>query len=264
MKIYQHLAKAIENGLNDVVILANPQNPCLVFSVKDMYDKIEQSDKKSKIAGVVSYKSKDILPIAGLDIYIAPASVSLVCAKEWADTVVEVIEMMSQAAKGKTQTIGEYAAIPTYSTPTRSEIGLVGQLAEAMSISFDCSWVLIKNGILANQVKVSIDNKALTLTSFEFSKTRSCPSDNQENSEIVKSEAQTQSLGFNFSAILTSDFADLIDEIMTQNRLKQTHTLSVEGLTDTYYTYNALMTSGNITGQMGGAVASTMAFTIAG
>lgn len=259
MKIFQFIAMNLQKGLN---ALATANKAPIAFSVKDMYDYIEPSTSPTKICGIVTYSSEDILPISGLDILTAPATVTFTCVKEMAYEVSSFIEAYVQQQKGVAVKIGEYTGIPTFSTPTRSDIIMVGQLGEAIEVSFMCSYVLIKNGILANQVNVSIDGKALGITSFEIGKTRSCPASNQQNNETVRSSAQTQTIGFTFTAVLTESFDFLTQEILAMEFLSKTHTLVIGGLGEDK-SYSVLMQSGTVQGQMGGALMVNMEFIIA-
>lgn len=260
MKIFQYIAMHLQKGLNE---LSKTHGNYIEFSVRDMYDYIEPSSKTmTRISGIVSYSSEDILPIQGLDVLNANATVTFTCCKEMAYEVSDYIELYSQEQKGKTVKLNGYSAIPTFSTPTRSEIYMAGEIGEAIDVSFACSYVLVKNAILANQVTFNIDGKSVGCTSFEIGKTRTCPSDNQENNETVRAEAQTQTLAFTINAVLTDEFNFLMDEIKSLGLLAKTHTLSIDGMGESV-AYKVILSSGTIQGQAGGALVVNLLFVLA-
>ena len=267
MKIYELIANRIQKQLN----AKRGEDSPVIFSLKAMYDETQflfpNPDGLEVVSGELSFASDDIVPLSGLNILTVGGNVSFVVTKENACEVSDVIGAFIAADNGNVTTIGEYVVIPTYTTPNRSSIFLSGQKSESIAVSFYLTYALVKNGYAANDVKITLDSnedgtpKPIVVTEFSVAKTKTIPTDNVWNDEMLKGNPQTQTIAFEFAVILTTDFEDVIDEIMSETDLAATHTLGIT-IGESTYSYSVALASGMITGVVGGVLNARLSFTI--
>lgn len=260
MKIYDEIAQYIQGGLN-----TKAADSPLTFHLRTDHNYIEPVKRDAlTIQGILSFTPQDIMPIQGLDLMTVSCSVDFVCPKELVDEAMALCLAFVQEGRGEVFPLGEYAALATYTTPERGGVDMVGEIGEAQSITFFPTIQLIKNGYMANNASIAIDGQAVYATSWEIGKTRTVPTDNQANSETLKGNAQTQAIAISLSFIATktNTMNALMSEIMSLEMLNETHNITFTGLTNSAQTFKTVLTTGAISGQAGGLVYITAAFTI--
>lgn len=259
MKIYDEIAQYIQDGLNE-----KASGSPLTFHLRTDHNYIEPVKRDAlTIQGILSFTPQDIMPIQGLDLMTVSCSVDFVCPKELVDEAMALCLAFVQEDRGEVITLGEYVALATYTTPERGGVDMVGEIGEAQSITFFPTVQLIKDGYMANNVGISIDDQLVDATSWEIGKTRTVPTDNQANSQALRGNAQTQAIAISLSFIATRTrtMNNLIDEIMSSEQLNVTHEIFITGLF-AGRRYKVVMTTGAISGQAGGLVYITAAFTL--
>lgn len=263
MKIYNNIAKYIENRLNDLT----GESP-VRFNLQVAYNYIMPEEKPKDpltVAGTLSFSTSDVMPVQGLDLFVPSAAVTFNCKKSLVNEVLAIVGDFIDEDRGEVLTLGDYVVIPSYTMPERSDLSLIGEIGEGEAVSFYLTYTMIKNGYTANNIKLTIDGAAVYATSFQLAKTRTVPSDNQANSEILQGNAQAQSIVLSAEFIATSDTAitGLIGEIMSEEQLSATHNVSVQmGGSATATTYKTVLSTGSISAQAGGLVYLSTVFAI--
>lgn len=254
--LYGQIARYIQDGLNST-------SEVYEFSLRTIYDE-QAPENPNVISGTLAYTPSDIIPIANISVMTLNGSVDFVCKKDVAAEIVAVIQSWLETQKGVVSTIGNYSCMPSYETPTRSNIGLVGQLGESVTVSFFGSWVMVEGGILENSCPVLLDDIQLPVLTSSLAKVKNVLSDNKANVPVLQGQAVTQSLAFEYTAYLTSAFSGLISEIMAvdTDSLQQTHTLSVT-IGENVQEYTVVLSSGQITGAAGGVKMCQISFVLA-
>lgn len=253
--LYEQIAQNIQDGLNAT-------SEVFEFSVKTMYNE-QRPDNPNIYVGTLSYTPADIIPLAGVTVLELNGSVSFVVKKEQAAEINAVLQSWLGAQQGVVSMIGGYSCIGEYETTSRGNIDLTGQMGETISLSFFAKWTLVQGALLVNESVTTLDGKILTVISKKLAKAKNAPADNQANNPVLQAEATTQSLAFEYTAYLTSDFTDILQEIMDidETALKQTHTLT-EQIGTINKTYTVLLENGYIAGQVGGVFICQMYFII--
>ena len=165
--------------------------------------------------------------------------------------------------KGKVQDIGEYYSLPTFSTPSQSDIVMAGQKGESIKVTVYIEYLVLKNILVSNDMTVAIDGVALVYDRFGITKAKSCDEDNLENNETLQSVALTQGLAFTFNCFVPITLlTSLVDEILSLGKLKTGHTLTLTIKSFTYE-YKVTMSNSEITGVKGGAMYASLTFSIA-
>ncbi len=255
-KIYELLAKKLENDINTYSDFTK-------FTVKVSYNYQEPSKELSTINGVMNFANSDVAPIEDLDAYTFPAVVSFVCLKEHANEVMAILTEYIKDEKGKVQDIGEYYSLPTFSTPSQSDVIMAGQKGESIKVTVHIEYLVLKNILVSNDMTVEIDGVALVYDRFGITKAKSCDEDNLENNETLQSVALTQGLAFTFNCFVPITLlTSLVDEILSLGKLKTEHTLTLTIKSFTYE-YKVTMSNSEITGVKGGAMYASLTFSIA-
>lgn len=254
--LYEQIAQNIQDGLNAT-------SEVFEFSVKTMYNE-QRPDNPNIYVGTLSYTPADIVPIAGVNVLVLNGSVSFIVKKERAAEINAVLQSWLGSQQGVVSAIGQYSCIPAYETTSRGNIDLTGQMGETISISFFATWTLVQNAVLTNETTTILDGETLPVLTKSIAKQKNAPSDNQANNPILQAEATTQALAFEYTAYLTNDYADLIDEILSvdDTSLEKRHTLT-ETIGNTTKTYIVIMTVGTIAGNAGGVMTVQLSFVVA-
>lgn len=255
--IYELIAQSIQNGLNEVSNYAQ-------FSLKTSYNvQMPQLSKQpTTIFGVVKFTNNNVAPLTNLESYTLPAAISVFCAKELANEITATINQYIALNKGIIQTVGEYSAIPTYTTPSCSDIELMGKLGEAIRITFYAEYQVFSGLIFTNQVTYTLDGSPIVFDQFGTGKTKATNNDNLENTTTLTSVPITQSIAFSFNCFITTGISFILDEIFSIGELSTTHTL-VANVNGTQNTYTVTLVNGEIKGVMGGALVGSLNFAIA-
>lgn len=264
MKIYDEIASYIEAGLNALAADSPVQ-----FDLRVDYNYIEPTASPkaaTTVSGLLSFTAQDLEPVQGADFLIASASVDFVCSKELASEAIAICEAFTRQNRGEAFELGDYVAVATYSFPPDvGDVQLVGEIGEGVSITFFLTYNLIKNGYVANNLVLTIDGTAVYSTSFEIAKTRTVPTDNQANSEVLQGNAQAQAIVLTTSFVATTapPIQSLMTEIMSVSELNATHEVGVQfsaalGAT----TYKTVLSTGSISAVAGGLVYINAIFTI--
>ena len=253
--LYEQIAQNIQDGLNAT-------SEVFEFSVKTMYNE-QRPDNPNIFVGTLSYTPADIIPLTGVTVLELNGSVSFVVKKEQAAEINAVLQSWLGSQQGVVSTVGGYSCIGEYETTSRGNIDLTGQMGETISLSFFAKWTLVQGALLVNESVTTLDGEVLPVTSKKLAKAKNAPADNQANSPVLQAQAVTQSLAFEYTAYLTSDFINILEEIMDidETALKQTHTLT-EQIGPITKTYTAMLQNGYILGQVGGVFICQMFFTI--
>lgn len=254
--LYEQIAQNIQDGLNAT-------SEVFEFSVKTMYNE-QRPDNPNIYVGTLSYTPADIIPLAGIKVLELNGSVSFVVKKEQAEEINAVLQSWLGSQQGVISAVGAYSCIPAYETTSRGDISLTGQMGETISLSFFATWRLVQNAVLTNACTTFLDGAQLPVTQRSLAKIKSFTSDNQANNPILEAQPTAQSVAFEYTAYLTTDFADLISEIRNigVTSLKQTHTL-VETINGEEISYNVMLTNGSILGVIGGVMTCQLSFTVA-
>lgn len=254
--LYEQIAQNIQDGLNAA-------SEVFEFSVKTMYNE-QRSDNPNIYVGTLSYTPADIIPLAGVNVLVLNGSVSFIVKKEQAAEINAVLQSWLGSQQGVVSTVGEYSCIPAYETTSRSNIDLTGQMGETISLSFFATWTLVQSAVLTNETTTILDGAQLPVLTKSMSKQKNTPSDNQAGCAILLGEPTTQGLAFEYTAYLTSDFSDLIAEIMDTDitSLARRHTLT-EAIGGKTQTYTVSLESGTIAGNAGGVMTCQLSFVVA-
>ena len=255
-QIYELLSRELESDLNAI-------SEIVKFSVKPSYNYQEPSKSLSVINGVMNFATNNVAPVKDLEAYTLPAIVSFYCVKEYANEIMAILTKYIADNKGIVQEIGDYFVIPTYSTPSQGEVQMVGQLGESIKITMYVEYAVYQDLIFTNDLKIKIDNNPILFNDFGLSKQKSCDSDSVENQQTLESIPLCQTLVFNINAFITSNISFLLDEVLSLEKLTQTHTLTLELKGNQHYSYEVVMNNSEVKGVVGGAILCAFAFSVA-
>lgn len=254
-EIYELIAQSVESGLNQISTIVK-------FDLKTSYN-VQMPQIKGQpntIYGVMNFTNNNVAPIENLEVYTLPASISFFCAKEWGNEVQAIINAYIAANKGLLQTIGEYTAVPTFSTPSASAV-MLGQEGEALRITFYAEYPVFSGLLYTNQITYTLDGAAVVFDQFGTGKSKATNSDNIENTTALSNVPITQSIAFSFNCFITTSLDFILQEIYSTGDLTTTHTL-VANVNGTEYTYTVVLVNGEIKGVMGGALVASLNFAI--
>lgn len=254
-QIYQLLSRKLESDLNSI-------SEILKFSIKASYNYQEPSKSLSVINGVMNFATNNVAPVKDLEAYTLPAIVSFYCVKEYANEVMAILTKYIADNKGIVQEVGDYFAIPTYSTPSQGEVQMVGQLGESIKITMYIEYAVYQGLIFTNDIEIAIDGNSILFNQFGISKQKACDSDSVENNQTLESIPLTQSLTFSANAFLTPQTSFLLEESLSLKDLTTTHTLTFT-LQEKEYSYTVVLSDSQIAGVVGGAVYGSFTFSVA-
>ena len=228
--LYEQIAQNIQDGLNAT-------SEVFEFSVKTMYNE-QRPDNPNIFVGTLSYTPADIIPLAGVTVLELNGSVSFVVKKEQAAEINAVLQSWLGAQQG-----------------------VVG---ETISLSFFATWQLVQSAVLTNETTTQLDGKTLPVLSKSIAKQKNVQSDNKAGFAYLQGEPVTQGLAFEYTAYLTNDFSDIVEEILATdyNALTARHTLT-ETIGNTTQTYTVSLQSGTILGSVGGIMTVQLYFVVA-
>lgn len=256
-QIYEGLACNLEDGLNAI-------SEMVKFDVKTSYNHQEPSRDFSVIKGVMNFSNNDVAPIENLDAYTLPAIVSFYCVKEYANEVMAILTKFIDDVRGLVQQVGDYFALPTYTTPSQGDVQMIGQLGESTKITMFIEYTVYKNLLTANDITVAIDGEPLFFNEIGMSKQKACDSDSLNNNQTARSIPLTQSLTFSFSAFITSNMKLLVEDILSLKKLDMEHTLTLTiNNTNTKESYQVILLNADVNGVKGGAMYGSLVFGIA-
>ncbi|MDE6605117.1 MAG: hypothetical protein K2K85_03735 [Clostridia bacterium] len=254
-QIYELLSRELESDLNAI-------SEIVKFSVKPSFNYQEPSKSSSVINGVMNFATNNVAPIENLEAYTLPSIVSFVCVKEYSNEIMAILTKYIADNKGKALTLGDYFAIPTYSTPSQSELQMVGQLGESIKITMYIEYAVYKEILFTNDIKATIDGNVFFINEFGISKQKACDSDSVENNQTLQSIVTSQSLTFTFNAFISSNAMDIFDEILSLEQLAKEHTLILSLKDNTTYKYKVVLNNSQINGVIGGAVYCSLTFSV--
>lgn len=254
-EIYQLLAKKLENDINTYSKVTK-------FTVKTSYNYQEPSKELSTINGVMNFSTNNVAPIENLEVYTLPAIVSFYCEKSYANEVMAILTKYIADIRGLIQPVGEYFTVPTYSTPSQSEISMVGQVGESIKITMYIEYTVYKELLFTNDVIAKIDNVQLLIDEIAISKQKSCENDNVENQETLETIPLAQDITFECNGFISPNTQFLLDEMLSLTGLKKQHslTLTISGKT---YPYTVVLSHGVSKGKVGGAMYYSLTFSVA-
>ncbi len=256
-QIYEALAQNLGNGLNAM-------SEIVKFDVKTSYNHQESSKDFSIIKGVMNFSNNDVAPIENLDAYTLPAIVSFYCVKEYANEVMAILTKFIDDVRGIVQQVGEYYALPTYTTPSQGDVQMIGQLGESTKITMFIEYTVYKNLLITNDITVLIDGEPLLFNEIGTSKQKACDSDSLNNNLTARSIPLTQSLTFSFSAFITSNMKLLVEDILSLKKLDIRHTLTLTiNNTSTQESYQVILLNADVNGVVGGAMYGSLVFGVA-
>ena len=163
--------------------------------------------------------------------------------------------------KGIVQKVGDYFAIPTYSTPSQGEVQMVGQLGESIKITMYIEYAVYQDLIFTNDLKIEIDNTSVPFNQFEITKVKTCDNDSVENKQTLQSIPTSQALSFDIHTFITPGMSFLVNEALSKAELKTQHTLTLT-IGDATYSYAVVMNNCDIQGAQGGAIYAALTFSV--
>ena len=254
--LYEQIAQNIQDGLNET-------SEVFEFSVKTMYNE-QRPDNPNIYVGTLSYTPADIIPVVGVNVLELNGSVSFVVKKGQAAEINAVLQSWLGSQQGVVSTVGSYSCIGAYETTSRGDISLTGQMGETISLSFFATWRLVQSAVLTNETTTKLDDETLPVLTKSIAKQKNVPSDNKAGFAYLQGEPVTQGLAFEYTAYLTSDFSDLIAEILVTDydSLTTRHTLT-ETIGGTTQTYTVSLQSGTVLGSVGDIMTVQLYFVVA-
>ncbi len=253
-QIYEALAVNLQDGLNAI-------SRYLKFEIKTSYNYQEPSKEMSVIKGVMNFSNNDVAPVENLDAYTIPAIVSFTCVKEYANEVKAILMKYVADIRGQIQSAGDYLTVGTYTTPSESEIQMIGQIGEGMKITMFIEYTAYKGLLITNGMTVRLDGEQLLFNEFGISKQKACDSDSLDNYQTVQSIPLVQALTFSFNAFILSSMTALLEDILSLVKLETKHNLSItiNGKTGEY---KVIMTDAEVKGVVGGAMYAALTFAV--
>lgn len=254
-QIYELLSRELESDLNAI-------SEIVKFSVKPSFNYQEPSKSSSVINGVMNFATNNVAPVKDLEAYTLPAIVSFYCVKEYANEIMAILTKYIADNKGIVQEVGDYFAIPTYSTPSQGEVQMVGQLGESIKITMYIEYAVYQGLTFTNDLEIAIDGSPILFNEFGISKQKACDNDSVENNQTLQSIPLTQSLTFSVNAFLTPQTSFLIEECLSLKNLTATHALILT-IKGTEYSYTVVLSDSQVNGVVGGAVYGSFTFSVA-
>lgn len=254
-QIHELLAKKLQDDLNTYSKFTK-------FSIKSSYNVQEPSEKLSTIHATMIFGNNKVAPIKNVEAYTLPAVVSFYCGKDYANEVMSILARYIQDIKGVIQTVGDYLSLPTYSTPSQSDITLLGEVGESVKVTMYVDYTVFDKLLFTNDITITLDGNQLVFNELSLTKVKGAPSDNVNNNQTLQSVPESQSLSFNFNCFLTPSAGAIFDEIMTLGDLDNQHTLVLD-IKGKKYEYTVILSNGTIMGNVGGALYSTLMFSLA-
>lgn len=209
----QKYVELVETQLN---LLAANEN--FIFKIYpnegEYYNAIKTSQRelpKDIVFGVLTFMPTTTIPLQNLGIYNVSALLEILAPVTRGasandddyghiNSVANIIQTYYAQQTGATGTLTDsempantYKYIFSCNTPqTGTEV--TGQFGRAVPLSLMISWQLIENGVLFNDIKITIDGLAAAVTDFSFENVITPQTDNIDNNAYLRSYAQSQSL----------------------------------------------------------------------
>lgn len=242
----QKFVELVETQLNDLAAADGADFTFKIYPNEgEYYDAVQVSQRelpKNIVFGVMSFMPTQTIPLQNLGIFNVSAYVEVLAPVTKGEdsndddyghcnAVANIVQNYYAQQTGATATLTDdegdtYASIFACNTPsTGTEI--TGRFGRAVPLTIMVSWQLIENGVLYNDINITIDGEGAVCTDFSFENVITPQTDNVDNSQYLKSYPQSQTLAI--SMIMPYRNTALCKALVTQifdNSLQTAHTVS--------------------------------------
>jgi hypothetical protein len=209
----QKFSELVQTQLNAIAVQLQKNFTFKIYPNEgEYYDAIQSNQRelpKNIVFGVMSFMPTPTIPLQNLGIYNVSAYIEILAPVTKGklsndddyghiNDVANVIQNFYAQQTGLTGTLtdanqDEYSYIFSCNTPnTGTEIN--GRFGRAVPITIMLGWQLIKNGVLYNDINITIGGEPAVCTDFSFENVINPQTDNVDNRPYLESYAQSQAL----------------------------------------------------------------------
>ena len=241
----QDFVELVQTQLNELAAEANADFTFKIYPNEgEYYDAVQNNQRelpKGIVFGVMSFMPTSTIPLQNLGIFNVSAYVEILApvtrgAQSNDDdyghinAVANIVQNYYARQTGATGTLTDadnkaYAYIFACNTPTTGA-EVTGRFGRAVPLTIMVSWQLIEDGVLYNDIDITIDGEGAVCTDFSFENVVTPQTDNINNNAYLQSYAQSQALAI--SVIMPYRNTALCKALVTQifnNSLATTHTV---------------------------------------
>lgn len=215
----KELAKFIETKLNAFPITVNGRAfSFMVHSNEGEFEAAVGGNQRelptNLINGVLLEQSSTPVPIAGLNSILLMQSLNLLIPTNsravrtslfrrsgGIDYAMGTLTRFVQACAGLTGTMSDedkksFSYVMNVSTPMVGTENVYGEVGRAVPVTMQVSWQFIENGVLANDVRITLDGQPVVLMDGAIVRTRTGDVSNVDGSPEMQTEITQQGLTF--------------------------------------------------------------------
>lgn len=245
----EKLAIMLTNKLNEYPLTLNGRGySFFIHSNEGEYNgEINGSQKQlptNVINGVLLEQSSTPVPLAGLNSILLMQSLEVLIPVNMTarrllgkrsggiDYAMRALNAFVQSCAGLTGTISDedgksFSYALSVSTPMVGSEDYYGEVGKAVPVTLQVSWQFIENGVLANDVRITLNGTPVVLMDGAIVRTRTGDVSNVDGSEEMQTAITQQ--GLTFTLILpykSGDISQILMQDMLTGKLKKTYTLS--------------------------------------
>ena len=248
----KQLATFIQNKLNEFPITVNGRKyQFLIHSDEGEYDDAIDGNQKelptNLLNGVLIEQNSTPIPLAGLNSVLLMQTLEVlipVNTAQWLlrigkrsggiDYAMKVLKNFAQACAGLTGSATDeegktFSYALSVSTPSVGAENVYGEIGRAVPVTMQVSWQFIENGVLANDVTITLDGTPVVLMDGAIARTRTGDSSNVDGSNEMKTVITQQ--GLTFTVIIPykrGDVSATLMQDMLDANLEKTYELAYQ------------------------------------